>query len=109
MGGETKHRRIDFRRINTAALGAAESILRRWLPDGRVIGAEYTARNPTRPDHKAGSFKINMKTGKWGDFATGDRGGDLIALGAYLFNMGQGETALLMAEMLGVDPHEGGS
>lgn len=101
-------RQIAFERINRAALGSAESILRRWLPDGRVAGSEYVAKNPTRPDHKSGSFKINLDTGKWGDFATGDRGGDIISLGAYLFNLGQGETALFMAEMLGVDPHEGG-
>ena len=45
------------------------------------------ARNPTRPDRRPGSFKINLTTGRWADFATGDRGGDPVSLAAYLFGL----------------------
>ena len=40
--------------------------------------------NPTRPDRRAGSFKVNLRTGRWADFATGDKGGDAVSLAAYL-------------------------
>ena len=30
---------------------------------------EYVALNPTRADKRAGSFKINLQTGRWADFA----------------------------------------
>ena len=99
-------RRIAFERINRAALANILEILRRWLPDGRIEGQEYVARNPRRPDRRRGSFKININTGKWGDFATGDGGGDLVSLAAYLAGTGQGEAAHELAAMLGVDCHE---
>ena len=44
----------------------------------------YVALNPTRNDRRPGSFKINIRTGRWCDFATGDRGGDPVSLVAYL-------------------------
>jgi hypothetical protein len=99
-------RRIAFRRIADAALGRADAILRRWLPDGRRDGSEWVSRNPMRADRRRGSFKVNLRTGKWGDFATGDRGGDLVSLAGYLFKLSQPEAALKVADMLGVNPYE---
>ena len=61
-----------------------ESILRAWLPDGRVEGADYVALNPTRNDRKPGSFRVDITDGKWIDFATDDRGGNLVSLSRYL-------------------------
>jgi len=43
-----------------------------------------------------------MRTGRWSDFATGDKGGDVISLAAYLSGTGQVEAACALAEMLGV-------
>jgi hypothetical protein len=102
----TEHRRIAFRRIADAALARAALIAVRWLPDGRRVGTEFVARNPTRNDQRIGSFKLNLVSGKWGDFATGDRGGDLISLAAYLFKLSQADAALKVADMVGVDPYE---
>lgn len=97
---------INFQRINDSALSCLPSILARWLPDGKPEGAEYVARNPLRNDHQKGSFKVNLYTGKWGDFATGDCGGDVISLGAFLAGISQKDSALALAEMLGVDAYE---
>jgi hypothetical protein len=99
-------RRIAFGRIADAARGHADTLARRWLPDGRREGTEWVAINPTRADHRRGSFKLNLATGKWSDFATGDAGGDLIALAAYLFHLDQAEAARKIAAALGIDPHE---
>lgn len=95
-------KRIDFAGINRAALASVDVILVRWLPGGRVKGAEYVARNPKRVDRRAGSFKVNRDSGKWADFATGDRGGDLISLAAYLAGISQADAARELADMLGV-------
>lgn len=44
--------------------------LRVAFPGGTLDGAEYVARNPVRDDKRAGSFKVNVRTGSWADFAT---------------------------------------
>jgi hypothetical protein len=71
-----------------------------WLPDGQRIGAEWVARNPTRHDRRPGSFKINLRTGRWADFATGDKGGDAISLIAYLRGISQRQAAQILADYL---------
>ncbi len=101
-----RERRIAFARVATAALGHADTLVRRWLPDGRREGAEWVAINPTRADHRRGSFKVNLASGRWCDFATGDAGGDLIALAAFLFRLDQADAARKIAAALGIDPHE---
>lgn len=98
-------RRIDFAGIAAAALSRSEDIVTRWLPGGRREGAEWVARNPTRADHRPGSFKVNLRTGRWSDFATDDKGGDLVALAAYVFRLDMGEAARRVADMCGVDPY----
>ena len=65
------------------------------------MGQEYEARNPTRSDRRPGSFKVNIRNGKWADFATGDKGGDVISLAAYLSGTDQAEAARALAGMLG--------
>jgi len=60
------------------------NFIRNLLPNGEVEASEFVALNPTRLDKRLGSFRINTITGKWSDFATNDRGGDLISLYAYL-------------------------
>lgn len=95
---------LDFPAINAAALGVLETICRRWLPDGKLHGKEWVARNPTRADGKPGSFRINVHTGKWADFAQADaRGGDPISLAAYLFhNKDQVAAATDVKRMVGM-------
>jgi len=98
----TEQSPIDFAHVNRAALAQLDDILRRWLPDGRIEGAEFVARNPRRPDRRRGSFKINRTTGAWSDFATGDKGGDPVSLAAFLFQINQAEAARRLATMLGI-------
>ncbi len=101
-----RRRALDFQEVNRAALASLPAILARWLPHGRTEGAEYVARNPTRADRRPGSFKINLHSGRWADFATGERGGDVVSLGAYLGEIGQYEAARYLARMLGIEPDE---
>ena len=94
--------RLDFDSINRAGLASLPTLLRRWLPDGRLVGREYTARNPRRADRRPGSFKVNVNTGKWADFACDAKGGDVVSLAAYLSGAGQAEAARALADMLGL-------
>jgi hypothetical protein len=95
-------RRVNFDRINRAALAVLPTLLSRWLPGGRREGCEYVALNPTRHDRRLGSFRINLFTSRWADFATSDRGGDVISLAAYLSHLTQIEAAEKLADMLGM-------
>ena len=95
-------RALNFSEINAAALPALPTLCARWMPGGKRIGREYVTLNPTRADRRPGSFKVNLYTGRWADFATGDKGGDPISLAAYLAGCSQVEAARRLAAMLGL-------
>jgi hypothetical protein len=96
-------RRIDFDSINKVALPQLPNLCRRWLKDGRVCGHEYVARNPRRRDDHVGSFKVNLISGRWADFALeGIGGGDPVSLAAYLAGCSQIEAARQLRNMLGI-------
>ena len=95
--------RVDINAINGAALAVLPSLVRRWLPDGHLEGDEYVALNPRRDDRHLGSFKINLTTGCWADFALDDAGGrDPISLVAYLHRVTRVEAARRLAILVGV-------
>ena len=92
----------EYERIKDAANRRAPEIVARWLSDGRKIGKHWEARNPTRNDQNPGSFKINLSTGQWYDFATGEGGQHIISLGKYLHGeRSLYETAENVSRMIG--------
>jgi hypothetical protein len=102
-------RPVDFGRINRAALARLPDLLAHWLPGGRIEGTEYVALNPRRADRRPGSFKINLQTGQWADFAVaGVCGGDVVSLAAYLAGIGQLEAAERLAAVLGIGARHAG-
>jgi hypothetical protein len=103
----TRDRQINFAAVNRAALSNLSALLRQWLPDGRIVGMEYVARNPLRDDRHLGSFKINLLTRRWADFACGAAGGDVVSLVAYLVGAPQWKAALWLGSEVGVDPYSG--
>jgi len=96
--------KLDFPEIARLALVSVERVLEEYLPGGRREGSEYVVKNPTRSDSSEGSFKVNTATGVWKDFASGDGGGDLVSLVAYLQGVKQGESAKKLSELLGMSP-----
>lgn len=92
---------IPFADIASRALDSAQTLVQQWLPHGKKSGKEWACTNPRRSDHKAGSFSINLLTGAWGDFATDDKGGDLISLYAYLQGIDNAEAACDVADIIG--------
>jgi hypothetical protein len=101
--------RVDFAAVSHAARGALTSLVQDWLPDGRREGSEWVARNPTRGDTRPGSFKINLSTGAWSDFATGEAGGTAIDLLAYLNRTSKLDAVREIAHRLGVRNGTGAS
>jgi hypothetical protein len=91
---------ISFDSINQQALLYSQSLLQSWLPNGVIQGRDYCPLNPTRNDKHIGSFKINIQTGQWHDFATGDKGGSLIDLYAYINNISKKESSEYIAKQL---------
>src|SRR5215204_2818213 len=94
--------RLLFSRVSIAALSSLPLLVQHWLPDGRREGQEWVARNPRRADRSLGSFKVNLRTGRWADFATGDKGGDVVSLLAYVRGLSQSDAARLLARELEV-------
>jgi putative DNA primase/helicase len=69
---------MDFKGLASELLNNSESLLNQWLPNGKLNGHEYQVGSLQGEAGK--SLSINIKTGKWADFASGDKGGDLISL-----------------------------
>lgn len=78
-----------FEWLNATLLPQLPALVKQWLPSGRAAGVEWTALNPRRPDRRPGSFRVNLRSGRWADFATGEGGGDPVSLYAYLFTGGR--------------------
>lgn len=95
---------INFDQINRAAQARLLLLLQKWIPGGRIESGEYVGRNPTRNDRHPGSFKVNLRSGVWSDFATGDAGGDPVSLFAYLNRLNQLEAGRSLARELGLEP-----
>lgn len=93
---------IDFAGLNAVCLSRFEGLLATWLPDGQLQGREWVALNPTRADKRTGSFRINVSTGRWADFATPDKGGDPISLYAYVNGLSQSRAALELKQQFGM-------
>lgn len=95
------NRRIpDFDSVARAALAASPDLLQQWFPAGRLNGRELAigdlAGNP------GDSCRINVETGKWADFATDHRGGDLVSLYAAMRGLDQGKACHELAGELGL-------
>jgi hypothetical protein len=92
---------IPFLQINQAALPVLPSLCREWLPAGKLIGHEFFVGDLRGSPGK--SLKINVQTGEWADYATGEKGGDPVSLCAAIFHHNnQGAAAKDLAARLGV-------
>jgi hypothetical protein len=98
--------RVDFKDVKEATLRSLDFIIPRLLPGGKRVRDEWVVRNPTRSDKKARSFSINMETGVWADFATGDSGGDMMDLYVYLNGGTNVQAKDALAALLGVQARQ---
>lgn len=94
---------IKFNELEIAIQPYILSLLQKWLPNGDFIGNDYCPLNPTRADKHKGSFRINCKTGQWHDFATNDKGVNLISLYAYINGIKNSESAEILSKELNIN------
>lgn len=78
---------IDFAGLGHYLKQRARELLPQWLPGGRINGKEYECGSLN--GEKGNSLKVNTETGLWSDFATGDKGGDLVSLFAAIERVDQ--------------------
>lgn len=76
---------LDFKSLAADLLSDAKNILPRWLPGGKQRGKEFVCGSLS--GDAGGSLSINTNTGVWQDFATGEKGADLIDLYAAIHGM----------------------
>lgn len=83
--------RIDFPRVAAHLLARAEILVPSWLPCGKRRGSEWVCGD--LHGEPGDSCSVNLLSGKWSDFATGDKGGDLVSLYAAIHSLSQAEAA----------------
>lgn len=94
---------FDFDKVAQAALADAETLVPDWLPQGKRSGKWEWQCGSLKGD-KGKSLSVSMETGLWSDFATGEKGGDLISLYAAIFtNNDQYQAFRELARLLNVN------
>lgn len=88
---------VDFSSLAATLLASASTLVPQWLPAGKRQGHEWVIGG--LGGDPGTSLSINLNTGRWMDFATGDKGGDLISLYAAIHSIPQ----LQAAKDLGAD------
>lgn len=83
--------KVDFSALASELLSRASSLLYEWLPGGKISGNEFECGDLAGTPGK--SLKVNLQTGKWADFAGGQKGGDLISLYAAIKGLSQVDAA----------------
>jgi putative DNA primase/helicase len=90
--------RVDIQAVAAAALHVLPDLCARWLPSGKREGREWVCGSLRGEPGR--SCKVNLATGRWCDFATGERGGDVVSLAAAISGLSQPEAARRLAAIL---------
>lgn len=67
--------------IDALLVDRMAELARHLLPDGEKRGCEWIAKNPGRADRRRGSLSVNLNTGVWKDFSSGQGARNLPGLG----------------------------
>ncbi|GHT96749.1 hypothetical protein FACS1894122_15330 [Alphaproteobacteria bacterium] len=73
-------KRSEFEAVKAEYRANPRGFLENLLPDGKVEGRDYVAKNPRRNDKEAGSFRIDINTCRFNDFSSRDHGIGIIDL-----------------------------
>lgn len=92
---------IKFKDLADALLDRIEALVPAWLPGGARNGHEYVCGS--LQGGKGSSCSVNMTSGKWADFASDEKGGDLVSLYAAAHGLGMGKAALAVARDEGLE------
>ena len=92
---------IKFAELADALLARATTLVPAWLPGGRINGHEYVCGS--LQGGSGSSLSVNLTTGQWADFASDEKGGDLISLYAACHGLTMGKAALTVARDEGLE------
>lgn len=92
---------IKFKELADALLSRSEQLLAAWLSGGKRNGHEWVCGSLA--GEEGTSLSVNINTGMWSDFATGEKGGDLVSLYAAINNLTMGKAALNVARDEGLE------
>ncbi len=81
--------KLDFSALAQRLLISADTLVPQWLPGGKRRGHEWVCGDLAGGE--GDSCSVNLLSGRWADFATGDKGGDLIDLYAAIHEIDLGE------------------
>jgi hypothetical protein len=81
--------KLDFNALAQRLLLGSETLVPQWLPSGRRRGHEWVCGDLSGGEGT--SLSVNLLSGRWADFATSDRGGDLIDLYAAIHELTMAE------------------
>lgn len=87
---------VDFKQINNNLRPFYASILAEICPGGKLIGKEYTAGDIYGGPGQ--SFRFNIETGMWADFAKNEKGSDIISLFAKTKGINNAEAVGALSE-----------
>lgn len=91
----------NFEVVNARLLGMSENVVRDIFPHARRYGREM--KIGSLAGEPGMSLSINLSTGVWKDFATGDAGADLISLAARAWGVSNGEALRRLAKKYGLE------
>lgn len=92
---------INFQALSDALLSRAETLVPAWLPGGRRNGHEWVCGG--LHGGEGTSCSVNLHTGRWADFASDEKGGDLVSLYAAIHGLDQGKAAVAVARDEGLE------
>ena len=92
---------IKFSELADALLSRADTLVQAWLPGGVQRGNEYVCGSLS--GGSGSSCAVNLVNGKWGDFATDEKGNDLISLYAAIHGLTMGKAAVQIARDEGLE------
>ena len=92
---------IKFKELADALLSRADQLLAAWLSGGKRNGHEWVCGSLA--GEEGTSLSVNIHTGMWSDFATGEKGGDLVSLYAAIHGLTMGKAALSVARDEGLE------
>jgi putative DNA primase/helicase len=91
--------KIDFDQVNSHALTCLETLVHEWFPAGHKEGNEYKVGSLSGEPGR--SLSINLRTGVWIDFASGEGGSDPVSLLAAIRSAKMSDAARELADRLG--------
>jgi predicted P-loop ATPase len=93
---------IDFDAVERALLDGADRLVPDWLPGGKKVGPEWVCADLSGGEGR--SCSVNLVKGYWSDFASGERGKNLLDLYCAVYGKERVDAARELMPELGLAP-----